>query len=67
MDREKKKPHIHAVISDSWCRLAELNCPFSITIAAYYHYTKAAMPIYHTKNQTEINILKGSSVPRIPC
>ncbi|GEM_PF-3872125 len=26
----------------TWCRLAELNCPFILTMDAYYHYTKAA-------------------------
>lgn len=32
-----------------WCRLAELNCPFILTMDAYYHYTKAAALEYDTK------------------
>ena len=52
----------------SWCRLAELNCQFSITIAAYCHYTKAAALIYNTKFAEEFNTQSANKflTPQFP-
>ena len=48
----------------TWCRLAELNCPFILTMDAYYHYTKAALfktLLYHTKRLLKINTVQYAS------
>ncbi len=63
---KKEKPHHSAVFI--WCRLAELNCQFSITIAAYCHYTKAAALIYNTKFAEEFNTQSANKflTPQFP-